>query len=46
MHSTGHSLPQAAVLFSHLANKARATNMPSANDSAYRFFETFGSSLG
>ena len=32
MLSIVHSLPQAAILFSHLANITCMTNMPSTND--------------
>ena len=37
--STVHSSPQAAILFSHLANIISMTNMPSTNDTKNMFLE-------
>ena len=37
--STVHSSPQAAILFSHLANIMSMTNMPSTNDTKNMFLE-------
>ena len=37
--STGHSSPQAAIIFIHLANIISMTNMQSANDTKNMFLE-------